>query len=197
MINKAPKLIWPRLLPVNALYALLGAGLIFCGSAWYQLSQLGDLQKFYAPTYIRLLVPLKQKVSLVEVRSPRGLLLAVDPWVKVEGTPKQPRISITREGMAQGYDSPFLMTIRKAEPAKIRAFLHGQIYGGSIFSLIRLSFWLFGFALLALLPIGMRYDWLHAQLARHGVQIKGPRLLSSKEAAREVRGDGIAILLKQ
>lgn len=149
------------------------------------------------PTYLRLLIPLKQKVSLVEVRSPRGLLLAVDPWVKVEGTPKQPRLFISPEGMARGYDSPFLMTIRKAEPAKIRAFLREQIYAGSLFSLIRLSLWLFGFALLALLPIGMYYDWRHAQLARHGVQIRGPRLLSSKEAAREIEGDGIAILLKQ
>lgn len=197
MINKAPKIIWPRVLPVNAIYALLGACLVFCGSAWHQLGALGDLQKFYAPTYLRLLIPLKQKVSMVEVRSPRGPLLAIDPWVKVEGTPKQPHLFITREGMALGYDSPFLMTIRKAEPDKIRAFLREEIYGGSLFSVIRFSVWLFGFALVALLPIGMYFDWRHAQRARHGVQIRGPRLLSSKEAAREVAGDGVAILLKQ
>lgn len=197
MINKAPRIIWPRVLPVNALYALLGACGLFFGSAWHQLSELGDLQKFYAPTYLRLMIPLKQKVSIVEVRSPRGLLLAVDPWVKVEGTPKQPRLSITREGMSLGYDSPFLMTIRKAEPEKIRTFLRQEIYGGSLFSVIRLSVWVFGFALVAFLPIGMYFDWRHAQLARHGVQIRGPRLLSEHEAASEIKGDGIAILLKK
>lgn len=197
MLNKAARIIWPRVLPVNALYALLGACLVFCGSAWHQLGELGDLQKFYAPTYLRLLIPLKQKVTLVEVRSPRGALLAIDPWVKVEGTPKQPRLFITREGMALGYDAPFLVPIRKAEPTKIGTFLREEIYGGSLFSVIRFSAWTFGFALVVLLPIGMYYDWRHAQLARHGVQLRGPRLLSEHEAANEIKGDGIAILLRK
>lgn len=197
MLNHSPKIIWPRFLPANALSALLGACGLFLGSAWHQLGELGDLQKFYAPTYLHLLIPLKQKVSMVEVRSRRGLLLAIDPWVKVEGTPKQPRLLITREGMTLGYDSPFLMTIKKAEPEKIRAFLRSEIYGGSLFSVIRLSVWVFGFALIALLPIGVYLDWRHAQRARHGVQIRGPRLRSAKEAAREIDGDGIAILLNK
>ncbi len=99
--------------------------------------------------------------------------------------------------MALGYDSPFLVTIRKAEPEKIRTFLRKEIYGGSLFSVIRFSVWVLGFTLVVLLPVGMYYDWRHAQLARHGVQIRGPRLLSEHEAAREIKGDGIAILLKK
>ncbi len=197
MINKAPKIIWPRVLPVNAMCALLGACGVFFGSVWFQLTDLPQLQKFYAPTYLRLMIPLKQKVSLVEVRSPRGPLLAVDPWVRVEGTPKQPRLFISREGMSLGYDSPFLITIRKADPEKIRTFLRKEIYGGSLLSAISLSVWAFGLALVLLLPVGMYYDWRHAQLARHGVQIRGPRLLSEHEAASEIKGDGIAILLKK
>jgi len=197
VLNSAPRVVWPRAYPLYALIALLFAGAAFAASVWYQASRLPDLQKFYAGTYLWLQIPLKQNVTVIEVHTPRGPLLAVDPWVRVEGKSDAQHLFITRDGMALGYDAPFLVPIRKAEPARILKFLRESIYPGSLFSVFSFSLWMGGFTFVLLLPAGIYLDWRHEQIARHGVQIRGPRLLSPRAAAKQIQGDGIALFLKK
>ena len=197
MFNSPPKVVWPRSYPLYALLGLavgLGCG---CASAAHQLVQLQPLQKFYLPTYSFLnIVPLAGNIEMVEVLSPRGPKMAIDPWVQMEGQGKRATFSITEAGLAQGVHAPFRATVRKADPDAVKQFLASQIYHGSFFGLFTLTYWITGVCSLLGLAFGKRFDTKHEHKARQGVQLRGLKKLSPKEAARRIKGTGLALFLK-
>jgi len=197
LFKAAPKVVWPRAYP---LYALLGLAVgLGCGlaSAVHQLPQLQPLQKFYLPTYLFVnIVPVAGNIEMIEVLSPRGPKMAIDPWVEVEGKGKRATFSITHAGLEQGVHAPFRTTIRKADPAAVKQFLASQIYRGSFFGLFTLTYWIAGVLSVLGVAFGMRLDAQHEQKARQGVQLRGLKKLSPQEASRRIKGSGLALFLK-
>src|SRR4051794_22754703 len=123
MLRPLPKALWPRSYP---LYALIGLtlGLALGGMAfWCQAASLQPLQKFYLSTYLRTqILPGRQNFQMVEAYSLKDrrmvVVMATDPWVRIEGASKQKRFYATKEGIAAGINSPFLAWLRKADPDK-------------------------------------------------------------------------------
>jgi len=68
---------------------------------------LPPLQKLYLLPYLRTeILPFHQNFHLVQVGSAHGPMLAVDPWVQVQGTGKQKRFVVTSEGRQAGVSAP-------------------------------------------------------------------------------------------
>src|SRR4051812_17026220 len=198
MLRPLPQTIWPRSPHVYAILGLVMGVAIGISSLAWQVKTLKPLQKYYIGTYLRCqFLPVNQNLSLIQVLSPKGPIIAIDPWVRPTGTGKQKVLLITPEGLQAGMRQPSLMPLRRVDPGKVKAFLVASIYGGiPLAETFKYPLWFAGIVSLIGLFLGIRIDRRNAKRAHEGVQVRGPILRNPVEAAGKTKGNGVALWLE-
>ncbi len=179
------------------LFGILTALLVTAATAYVQVRLLHPLQQFYLVSYIRSCVlPMRQDLSLVEVWNGDSYMVAVDPWVHVQRFKNATRLQVTPQGAMLGFSRPRLFPMRNVKPEAIRPFFEHTLYRATVPAIFRPTICIFTLALAAGMIIGAWLDRKHQEAARNGVQIRGPRMLTPKQARKYLRGNGIALLLE-
>jgi hypothetical protein len=197
MRERLPRIKWPHTYPICTLFGIVMALLVTVGAAYVQVRLLHPLQRYYLGSYLQSCVlPIRQNLSLVEVWNGDSSVIAVDPWVDVQRFRNATRLRVTPQGAMLGFSRPRLVLMRNVKPQAIRPFFQHTLYRATIPAIFRLTLCIFALALAAGMIIGAWLDRKHQEAARNGVQIRGPRILSPKQANKYLRGDGIALLLE-
>jgi hypothetical protein len=179
------------------LFGIILALVVTIAAAYVQLRLLHPLQRYYLGSYLQSCVlPIRQALTLVEVWNGDSYVIAVDPWVDVQRFRNATRLQVTARGAKLGISRPRRVPVRNVKPEAIRPFFEHTLYRATIPAMFRLTLCIFALALAAGMIIGAWLDRKHQQAARNGVQIRGPRILSPKQAKKYLRGDGIALLLE-
>jgi hypothetical protein len=197
MRERLPRIKWPHTYPICMLFGIVLALLVSMAVAYIQIRLLHPLQRYYLGSYLRSCVlPIRQDLRLVEVWNGDSYVIAVDPWVDVQRFRNTTRLQVTSQGAMLGLSRPRLVPMRNVKPEAMRPFFERTLYRATIPAIFRPTLCIFALALAAGMIIGAWLDRKHQEAARNGVQIRGPRMLSPKQARKYLRGDGIALLLE-
>lgn len=197
MRERLPRIKWPHTYPICTLFGILMALLVTIAAAYIQVRLLHPLQRYYLGSYLQSCVlPIRQDLTLVEVWNGDSYVIAVDPWVDVRRFRNATRLQVTPQGAMLGFSRPRLVPIRNVKPEAIRPFFEHTLYRATIQAIFRPTLCIFALTLAAGMIFGAWLDRKHQDAARNGVQIRGPCILSPKQAKKYLRGDGIALLLE-
>lgn len=182
------------------LFGILLAFGLTAATGYIQFRMLQPLQRYYLAPFIKVnLLPMKQNLKLIEVWSRSnhgGYVMAVDPWIAIKQEQKRSLFVLTDEAVQAGLSRPRFFDAQGIKPQTIRPFFESSIYHGSIPATFRLTLCVFGISLAAGMVIGAWFDQQHQQAARRGVQIRGPRMMTPRQAQKYLKGDGIALFLE-
>jgi hypothetical protein len=197
MLERLPRIKWPRTYPICMLLGIALALAVTSASACIQFRLLPLLQRYYFGAYVKAcLLPFRQNLKLIEVWNGDRYVIALDPWVDVQELHHTTRLSITPQGALLGLSRPRRVQMTNVKPQAIRPFFERTLYRVSIPGLFRPTLCIFALALAAGMMIGAWFDQKHQQAARRGVQIRGPRMMTPRQAQKYLKGDGIALLLE-
>lgn len=197
MHDRLPRIKWPHTYPVCMLFGIVLALAVTAATAYIQFRLLPPLQRYYIGSYLKVcLLPFRQDLRAVEVWNGDRFVIALDPWVDVQKLPHETRLRITDQGALLGLSRPRLVEMTNVKPQAIRPFFERTVYRASIALIFRPTICVFAIALAAGMIVGGWFDQKHQQAARKGVQIRGPRMMTAKQARKYLKGDGIALLLE-
>lgn len=197
MRERLPRIMWPHTYPICMLFGIVLALFVTAATAYLQVRLLHPLQRYYLGSLIESCVlPVRQDLSVVEVWNGDRYVIAVDPWVEVQRVPNATRLQVTAQGAMLGFSRPRLVLMRNANPQAIRPFFERTLYRATLAAIFRPTLCMFALALAAGIVIGAWFDRKHQEAARNGVQLRGPRMLTVRQARKYLRGDGIALLLQ-
>ena len=199
MPERLPRIKWPHTYPICTLFGIVCALLLTALTAYLQYRLMPPLQHFYVGSYLKtMLWPMKQSIRLIEVYSPstRGYVMAVDPWIMTRSEAHATAFYLSDDAVKLGLSRPRFYEARNLSPNTIRPFFESSIYHGSIAATFRLTIVVFALTLGAGMIVGAWLDQKHQEAARRGVQIRGPKMMTPKEAQRYLEGDGIALFLE-
>ncbi len=132
----------------------------------------------------------------MEVWNGNHYVIAVDPWVEVQRLPNATRLQVTAQGAVLGFSRPRLVVMRNANPQAIRPFFERTLYRGTIATVFRPTLCICALTFAVGIVTGAWFDRKHQEAARNGVQLRGPRMLTARQARKYLKGDGIALLLQ-
>ena len=208
MFKRLPAIPWPHTYPVCMLFGVVVALGLTAATAYLQVGMMQPLQRYYLLPFLKSSVlPMRQDLKLVEVHTTAGqdvagrwavggYVMAIDPWIQVIQHQNQKLFVLTDEGLRLGLSRPRVFDARAVAPSTIRGFFERSIYAGTVPVAFRLTLCVFGIALAAGMIVGGFFDQRHRELARRGVLIRGPRLMSPRLAQKYLKGDGIALFLE-
>jgi hypothetical protein len=197
MHEPLPRIKWPHTYPICMLFGIVLALCMAAAMAYIQFTLLPPLQRYYFGPYLKVcFLPMRQSVQLVEVWNGDSYVFALAPWVNVQKLQHATRLNITPQGAFLGLSRPRLTQLDKLKPHAIRSFFERTVYRATIPKIFRPTLCVFAIALAAGMVIGGWFDQKHQQAARKGVQIRGPRMLTARQARRYLKGNGIALLLE-
>jgi hypothetical protein len=197
MHERLPRIKWPHTYPICMLFGIVLALSVTAATAYIQFRLLPPVQRYYLGPYFRVcLLPMGQNLQLVEVWNGDSYVFALDPWMDVQTLQHATRLSVTPQGALLGLSRPRLTQFQKLKPQAIRPFFERTVYRATLPKIFRPTLCVFAIALAAGMMIGGWFDQRHQHAARKGVQIRGPRMLTARQARRYLKGDGIALLLE-
>ena len=197
MRERLPRIKWPHTYPICMLLGIAVALFVTIATAYVQVRFLRPLQRYYLGSLVQSCVlPVRQDLSVVEVWNGNRYVIAVDPWVDVQRSPNATRLEVTTQGAMLGFSRPRLVLMRNVNPQAIRPFFERTLYRGTLSAIFRPTLCIFALALAAGIAIGAWFDRKHQEAARNGVQLRGPRMLTARQARKYLKGDGIALLLQ-
>ena len=208
MFKRLPAVPWPHTYPICMLFGVVLTLGLTAASAYVQIKMMQPLQRYYLVPFLKSsLLPMRQDLKLVEVHTKAGedlqgrmavsgYVMAIDPWINVIQHQNQTLFLLTDEGLRLGLSGPRVLSVQAVAPPTIRDFFEKSIYAGTVPVAFRLTLCVFGISLAAGMILGALFDQKHQERARRGVLIRGPRLMSPREAQRYLKGDGIALFLE-
>lgn len=197
MPERLPRIKWPHTYPICTLFGIVLALLLTAATAYLQYRFLPPLQRYYLGAYVKsCTLPFQQDVRFIEVHSPHGYVMAIDPWIRTRAENKHTAFYLSDEAVKLGLSQLRFYNARDIKPIPVRLFLADSIYHGTLLATFRLTLIVFALALGTGIMLGAWMDERHRQEARRGVQIRGPKMLTPKKAQKYLKGDGMALFLE-
>ena len=197
MFKRLPAVPWPHAYPMCMLLGVVLALGLTAATGYLQIKMMQPLQRYYLVPFLKSsFLPMRQDLTLVEVHSRAGSVMAVDPWINLIQYRNRTLVSLTDEGFRLGLSRPRVFHAQAVAPPAIRSFFEKSIYAGTLPVTFRLTLCVLGIALAAGMIVGAFFDQQQQEKARRGVLIRGPRLMQPREAQKYLKGDGIALFLE-